>query len=137
MKQFVRPSLVLALVVLLAGILPTACSGPSAPTSINITMEDIKFTPSEWTVAAGKEITVNATNTGHLNHEFVILKKGEQVSVPFSSDDESKIYWEVQLEAGANNTAKFTAPAEPGEYQVVCGVAGHVEAGMIGKLIVK
>ncbi len=137
MKQFIRPSLVLALVILLAGILLTACGGSSAPTTMSVSMEDIKFTPTEWTVAAGKEITAELANKGQLQHEIVIFKKGEQVTLPFDDDDEPKIYWEAEVDAGQSKTEKFTAPAEPGEYQVVCGIAGHVEAGMIGKLIVK
>jgi uncharacterized cupredoxin-like copper-binding protein len=40
------------------------------------------------------------------------------------------------VDAGKTVTFKFTAPAA-GEYQVVCDVAGHLEAGMQGKVIVQ
>lgn len=41
------------------------------------------------------------------------------------------------VDAGASATVVFTAPSVPGEYEVVCGVAGHIEAGMVGHLVVK
>ena len=34
-------------------------------------------------------------------------------------------------------TVTFTAPTEPGEYQVVCGIEGYLEGGMLGELVVK
>jgi len=37
--------------------------------------------------------------------------------------------------AGANNSVKFT-PSEPGEYELLCTVPGHKEAGMTGTLAV-
>jgi len=58
------------------------------------------------------------------------------VSVPFDDDDEGKIYWEVELDAGKSETVKFTAPSEPGTYDVVCGTPGHIEQGMTGTLTV-
>ncbi|HSB91209.1 MAG TPA: hypothetical protein VLD63_14425 [Anaerolineales bacterium] len=41
------------------------------------------------------------------------------------------------VDAGASATVVFTAPSVPGEYEVVCGGAGHIEAGMVGHLVVK
>jgi uncharacterized cupredoxin-like copper-binding protein len=33
-------------------------------------------------------------------------------------------------------TGIFTAPTDPGEYQIVCGTPGHFMSGMVGKLTV-
>jgi len=41
------------------------------------------------------------------------------------------------IDDGASATVVFAAPTKPGEYEVVCGVAGHMEAGMTAKLIVQ
>ena len=41
------------------------------------------------------------------------------------------------MEAGKTKSDTFTAPTEPGEYAVVCGIPGHIEKGMTATLIVK
>jgi uncharacterized cupredoxin-like copper-binding protein len=54
----------------------------------------------------------------------------------FGPEDEENIYWEVEAEPGESKTVTFTAPADLGEYQVVCGTEGHFKAGMASKLTV-
>ena len=114
----------------------SACAGGGASTTIDVIFAEFTFTPAEFTVPAGQEITLNATNNGAVVHEFVIMKFGTTVGENFGDEDLANIYWKVEVEPGASVTATFTAPAEPGEYQVVCGTAGHYMAGMIAKLIV-
>lgn len=120
--------------VLLSLVLP-ACGG-GASTTINLTMTDFRFEPMEFTVPAGQEITVNATNNGAVEHEFVIFKLGTDAGEKFGDEDEENIYWEVEVAPGQSVTEKFIAPSEPGEYSVTCGIEGHLEAGMNAKLIV-
>jgi len=133
MKKFCSLFFVLALVVLTLA----ACGGGKGPsTTINVTMTDFHYEPSEFTVPAGKEITLNATNNGAVAHEFVIMKYGTNIGEKFGDEDKGNIYWEVEVDPGKTVNVTFTAPSEPGEYQVVCGVEGHFEAGMVGKLIV-
>lgn len=129
--------LMLTLSVLFALALTlSACGSASPSTTINVTLTEFSFTPAEFSIPAGQEITINATNNGAVIHEFVIMKLGQTVGDDFGDEDEGNIYWEVEAEPGASVTATFTAPAEPGEYQVVCGTEGHFMAGMVGKLIV-
>jgi uncharacterized cupredoxin-like copper-binding protein len=99
-------------------------------------MTDFHFEPAEFTVPAGQEITINATNNGAVEHEFVIFKLGTDAGEKFGDEDEENIYWEVEVQPGQSVTAVFTAPSEAGEYFVTCGIEGHLEAGMNGKLIV-
>jgi uncharacterized cupredoxin-like copper-binding protein len=132
MKKF----LLLTVIVLGFALTLAACGGGGAPTSIKVNMTDFGYDPAVITVAAGQEITMTITNSGAVDHEFVIFNAGEDVSVPFSEDDEAKIYWEIEVMPGETQTVTFTAPAA-GEYVVSCGVAGHYEAGMIAKLISK
>jgi uncharacterized cupredoxin-like copper-binding protein len=47
------------------------------------------------------------------------------------------IYWEHELDTGKTEIVIFTAPEEPGEYQMVCGIPEHLEQGMKGLMIVK
>jgi uncharacterized cupredoxin-like copper-binding protein len=64
------------------------------------------------------------------------MKFGTEVGTDFDDEDKPNVYWEAEVEPGTSGTFTFTAPGEPGEYQVVCGVAGHYLAGMVAKLIV-
>jgi uncharacterized cupredoxin-like copper-binding protein len=76
-------------------------------------------------------------NSGALEHEWVLMNAGTQATAPFDENDEGNIYWEQELNAGESGTFTFTAPENSGEYQVVCGTAGHLEAGMVGTLLVE
>jgi uncharacterized cupredoxin-like copper-binding protein len=118
-------------------VVALAACGPSAPpTTINVTLSDFKFEPMEWTVAAGQTITMNATNEGAVEHEFVIMNAGQSAGDTFGDEDEANIFWEVEVQPGETATETFTAPAA-GTYEVVCGIEGHLEAGMKGTLTVQ
>lgn len=117
-------------------LLLSACGAGGPTTTINVTMTDFHFEPSQFTVPAGQEITVNARNNGAVVHELVIFKLGTDAGDKFGDEDEENIYWEVEVDPGGSSTTTFTAPDEPGEYSVTCGIEGHLEAGMNGKLIV-
>lgn len=121
------------------GLLLSACSsGPS--TEISASMEDFQFSPTEWTVAAGEEITVELTNDGSVEHEWVILQSGVNISseseLPETEEEllADFVYWEDEVEPGETKTVTFTAPPA-GEYQIVCAIEGHFDAGMEGTLI--
>lgn len=114
-----------------------ACGGPAkASTTINVTMVEFSFTPDTFTVPAGQQITLTAHNNGAKMHEFIIFKLGTDPGAHFGPEDEPNVYWQISVEPGTTQTGTFTAPSDPGEYYVTCGVAGHHEAGMNAKLIV-
>jgi len=125
------------LVFVLAVPLLAACGGGSASTTIVVVFtHDFKFDPDSFRVPAGQEITLTAKNEDAIVHEFVIMKFGTEVGGNFGDEDEGNIYWEVEVGPGGEQTVTFTAPSEPGEYQVVCGTPGHYMAGMVGRLTV-
>ena len=123
-----------AVLVILSLVL-TACvsSGPS--NTIDVEFTDFHFTPDIFSIPAGAEITLNATNSGAVIHEFVIMKLGTTIGDDFGDEDEENIYWEVEVEPGKSATVTFTAP-EAGQYQIVCGTEGHFVAGMVGSMTV-
>ena len=126
--------LVLSLVF---AFLLASCGGGNGPSStINVEFTEFHFTPDVFSIPAGQEITINTTNNGAVVHEFVIMKLGESVGEDFGDEDEGNIFWEIEAEPGKKVSETFTAPTEPGEYQIVCGTEGHYVAGMIGKLTV-
>ncbi len=64
----------------------------------------------------------------------MIVKPGEEITLPFDEDDESKVFWEAEVQPGETQTFTFTAPEEPGDYTIVCGLPAHLEQGMQGVL---
>jgi len=129
---------VLATILCLTPLL-AACGGggqQTASTKIDVQMTEFTFQPSQFTVRAGEEISLEAANNGAIVHNFLIMNLGTEATLPFDEDDEANIYWRVALDPGSSTSTTFTAPSEPGEYQVVCSTPGHMEAGMIGKLTV-
>jgi len=130
MKKYIVP----ASVILVLSLALTSCGAGGPSTTINVIMTDFHFEPMEFTVPAGQEITVNATNNGAVEHEFVIFKLGTDAGEKFGDEDEDNILWEVEVLPGQSTTETFTAPDEPGEYYVTCGIEGHLEAGMNAKL---
>ena len=129
-----RASLVVSAVLL--SLMLASCGGGGPSTSIDVTMTDFQFQPSQYTVPADQEIAFRATNNGAVVHNFVIMKLGTSAGDFFDDADIPNVYWEVELLPGASTDSSFTAPSEPGEYQVVCRTEGHIASGMVAKLIV-
>lgn len=113
-----------------------ACASNNNQT-LSIDTTDFAFTPNQWTVNAGQRITLKLTNQSGSEHEWVLLKKGEEVTMPFDADDEARIEFESEVEPGNVKISFFPAPDEAGLYRIVCGIPGHLEAGMEGTLTVK
>ena len=128
-RNFIIMAVFLSLMLVSCG-----SSGPS--TKLNVTMTDFQFQPSQYTVPAGQEITFTATNNGAVVHNFVIMKKGTSAGPFFDDADVPNVYWQVELQPGASADTSFTAPTDPGDYEVVCRTEGHIASGMTAKLTV-
>jgi plastocyanin len=113
-----------------------SCGGGGPSTTINVTMTDFQFQPSQFTVPAGQEISFNSTNNGAVIHNFVVMKLGTNAGDTFDEEDIPNVFWEVEVPAGGSADTTFTAPTEPGEYQVICRTEGHIASGMVAKLTV-
>jgi uncharacterized cupredoxin-like copper-binding protein len=125
---------ILPLTFILFALVLSAC-GPSKPsTKINVDMTDFAFTPNQFTIPAGQEITLQVTHNGSVTHDFIIMKYGAEVGGHFNEEDQPNTYWQIEVQPGESKTFTFTAPGQTGTYQIVCGMAGHVEAGMVGEL---
>jgi uncharacterized cupredoxin-like copper-binding protein len=123
---------------LLGSLMLAACGGSSSSpsTTIDVTMTDFQFQPSQFTVPAGREITFKSSNNGGVVHNFVIMKLGTTAGDFFDQEDVPNVYWQVELQPGGSIDTTFTAPPEPGEYEVVCKTEGHILSGMTAKLTV-
>jgi uncharacterized cupredoxin-like copper-binding protein len=104
--------------------------------------DEFTYDPSTITVKAGEDFTVTFENNGALEHTFNVLKAGEEIEhVKEDIGDEEHLHEALlfdmhEVPAGGSETATFTAPSEPGEYTFVCVVPGHIDAGMVGTLVV-
>jgi uncharacterized cupredoxin-like copper-binding protein len=132
-----RNILGLEMILLLAGLLLSACGGGPGSVKLGVEMKEFAFEPSSISIPASAQVNLDLTNSGTLEHEFVIMKKGQKMTAPVNEDElEPNVFWEHELEAGVSETLQFQAPSEPGEYQIICGIAGHLEQGMEGTLMV-
>ena len=121
-----------SIIILVLGLGACTQSGPS--TKINVNMTDFAFTPNQFTIPAGEQITLHVNHNGVVEHDFIVMKLGTDAGTHFNAEDEPNIYWQIKVQPGESQTITMTAPDQPGTYQIVCGMAGHVEAGMIGTL---
>lgn len=116
-------------------LLLTACGGGAPTAEINADMVDLMFNPANFEAPAGAEVTLKLTNGGAVEHNFIILKKGAEYTTGADIKPED-IILNAKLAAGENGEFTFKID-EAGEYSVVCNVPGHMEAGMVGKLVIK
>jgi plastocyanin len=126
---------IFAIVVFVVALALTACGSNKA--TLNVTTTDQGYDSSTYTIPAGAEVTVNMTNKGAQAHVFDILKLGGHVTPPYQPADKDKILWELVAKAGETTSGTFTAPTEPGEYDIICRVPGHIQLGMTATLIVE
>jgi plastocyanin len=91
---------------------------------LTIMLVDTDFEPSTIVVSTGAEVMLTLVNDGSVKHNFSIPDLPEQ-SVS------------LDVAAGKTESVTFTAPAEPGQYEIVCDEPGHEAAGMVGTLVVE
>jgi uncharacterized cupredoxin-like copper-binding protein len=116
--------------VLLAALIIAGC-GPKS-VALSVEMTDFKFIPADLEAPARADVSLTLTNVASVEHSWILFEAGYQATLPVDADDTEHIYWEGKVPAGETQTFTFVAPAESGVYQVICGVAGHAEAGMLG-----
>jgi FtsP/CotA-like multicopper oxidase with cupredoxin domain len=95
----------------------TATAGPAAATA-TVTLSEFKIDPAEITVAAGGSIDV--MNMGNAAHNLTVVD--QDLATP-------------DINAGESATLAL-GDLEPGDYTVICSIAGHEAAGMKASLTV-
>jgi azurin len=101
----------------------------------------MKYDISEFTVEAGKEVTITFENPDFMQHNLLILATGSLEKVGKAADamasesgaaeknyvpDMPEVLFNTPLVNPEQTvTLSFTAPAEPGEYPFVCTFPGH------------
>lgn len=114
-----------------AAVLAAAATGCRVATADDAARAEVAVLLSEWafessrsTFTAGVPYRFELRNIGVVEHEWAV--------VPAGAKDESRLLLEVEeddLQPGAAVAETLTFP-EPGEYDFVCFLPGHLEAGM-------
>ena len=100
----------------------------------------MRFFPSEVRVKRGDTVRLVLTNSGQLPHEIVIgtmddlKKRAALMKQNGSTHDADANSAHVAPGASARIVWQFT---KPGEFYYGCLIAGHFEAGMVGKIVVR
>jgi len=106
--------------------------------TIEITMSDaMRFTPSTIEVKHGEVVKFVVRNGGKMMHEMVIGTKREldehaALMVKFSSMEHDAPYM-AHVPAGKKSDLVWNFN-RPGEFNFACLIAGHYQAGMVGKI---
>jgi len=132
-------------VIAVGALLIGACGGgnnggdngedaPGTATSFTVQAGEFTFTPDALTMAADTDVTVTLENVGTIEHDWVVLKAGTNITSE-AEFSENLVETEVRnVPAGSSGTVTLNLPS--GTYQVICLVAGHFTAGMEGSLTV-
>ncbi|MEM7332039.1 MAG: sulfocyanin-like copper-binding protein [Chloroflexota bacterium] len=132
------------LVLLILTIVIAACGGGGEAAepqeAAGVTLDYTGFDAFSYnldtaTVKAGSEVTINFTNEGALQHNWLLVS--ERVD-PLEATEADALSGATTGELGGGETATITFNAPPaGTYQVVCTVAGHAEGGMVAEFVVE
>ena len=98
-------------------------SATSAPGTLTIEAEDIKFDKKQYDATAG-EVTVDYVSKGQLTHDLVIYDKSNTV-----------VGETLRVNPGKTVTGTYDLSA--GTYTLICDIPGHKDAGMVATLTVK
>lgn len=124
------------------GGLGHAAAGSQADRTIEVNMLDsLAYDPPSIEVGVGDTVTFVVTNTGKVDHEFVIGDEGGQTKhaehmkgeggMAMSHDEPNAI----NVEPGETKELTWTF-IEPGTTFYGCHVPGHYEGGMKGEIVV-
>ena len=112
----------------------------SATREITLTMDDsMRFTPSAITVKQGETVRFVVKNQGKQMHEMVIGTKKEldahaALMVKFPTMEHDEPYM-AHVFSGKSQNLIWTFN-RAGDFEFACLIAGHYQAGMVGKITV-
>ncbi len=96
---------------------------PADAQTFTVVGTEFAFDPAEFTVEAGRPVAVTFVNEGAVEHDWAL----------HTADGQEVEGAHAHAPAGGEAIAVFTL--DPGTYEVVCTLAGHEEAGMVGSVV--
>ena len=132
-----RFAVAIAVLTLVAASCGTGDEGTGDDTQvIDITLSSYEISPASATMTSGEPVVVNVENLSARTHTWTLLAAGTQWASTDDMDPEQILVTTSELGLNGTETLQFTAP-EPGTYQVVCTVHGHIRLGMVAELVVE
>ena len=128
----------------MSGAFGEPADASEADRTIEVTVDnDLAFEPAEFEVAAGEVVTFRITNTGDVEHEFVLGDEQAQQQMADEmaegGDDHGetgKMSNAVSIHPGEEAELTWRFPDQATTVLVGCHVPGHYEAGMRGTVTV-
>ena len=117
-----------------------AAEARAAKRTVVFTMSDnMRFTPGTLTVRQGQTLRIVVKNEGQMLHEFVLGTKKEldehaAMMLKFPNMEHDEPYM-AHVPAGKSGEIVWTFN-RAGEFDFACLIAGHYQAGMVGKITV-
>ena len=125
--------LLLALALVLAACGDGVAAFRPGDVQLVVELTDYKVIPNVATVRAG-ETKIGVRNRGSQPHDLVVLRTDLAPDrLPYDAgkakaDESGSVARTKELRAGG--TAAVTVTLEPGQYVLICNVAGHYRLGM-------
>jgi plastocyanin len=104
---------------------PLAAVDDAPKATLVVKSGEFKFEPKQLTMSAGVPTRIELDNEGVIDHALIVV-------APDGKGD--WIHLHAMAKASDSGTFKID---HPGTYPVLCTVAGHTEAGMVGELVVR
>lgn len=106
--------------------------------TIKVVMSDtMRFTPDKIEVKQGETVRISLKNDGKILHEMVIgtkkvLEEHAALMLKFPNMEHEEPYM-AHVPAGKTGSIVWTFN-QAGEFDFACLIAGHYQAGMVGKI---
>lgn len=117
-----------------------AADAKAVKRTITLSMSDtMRFTPDKIEVKQGETVKISIKNTGAVVHELVIgtkkvLEEHAALMVKFPKMEHEEPYM-AHVAPGKTGEIIWTFN-KPGNFDFACLIAGHYQAGMVGKITV-
>jgi uncharacterized cupredoxin-like copper-binding protein len=100
----------------------------------------MRFTPDLIEVTLGETLRLDIRNDGRMLHELVIgtpqeLREHADLMKKFPNMEHDEP-WMAHVSAGQRGRIDWTFN-RPGDFEFACLIAGHYEAGMRGRILVR
>ncbi|MDQ3126984.1 MAG: cupredoxin domain-containing protein [Chloroflexota bacterium] len=110
----------IASLALAGGVIAADRAIDAGAVSVDVRASNVRFTPADVTIPAGRFVVVRFTNDDPIFHDWMV---------------EGVANVDAGARPGQTQRIRFRLDT-PGTYEIMCSVEGHAEAGMVGRLIV-
>lgn len=114
--------------------------------TISFEAGEMWFAPGKLDITPGETVKFEITNTGNLEHEFVIgdeqaQEEHRKMMQEMDGHDHDHGHGDdmpsVTIAPGETATLVWTAPQDMSKLEFACNIPGHYESGMSGELDIK